>query len=103
MNIISIKPLTLAEVSTYLAGEEGKEKAAGVRDYIKKFGNLSAEKSKEICEELKKLDNVKIKEEYAVKVADMLPIDAESVHKIFHDVSLDENEVNAIIDITKKY
>ena len=64
---------------------------------------ISPDKASELREKLQKLDNVKIKEEYLVKTIDVLPRDAESVQKIFHDVSLEEQEINAILEIVKDY
>ena len=42
--------------------------------------------------ELEGLNNHKIKNEHIVKIIDMLPKDASDIHKIFIDISLDENE-----------
>jgi DNA-directed RNA polymerase subunit F len=98
--IISTKPLSLAEVQELLKETEDKKP---VHEYLKKYTKISASEGKKLQEELKELKNVKIKEEYFIKIIDFLPRDAEEVHKIFHDVSLDEGEVNAILDIVKKY
>lgn len=95
-----MKPLALAEVREY-AGE-GEDKKA-LHDYLKNYCKLSLEKAEALMNDIKALGNVKIKEEYVVKIADFLPKDAEEVHKIFSDVSLDEAEVNAILDVVKKY
>ena len=100
MNVISMKPLSLAEARTYVkVGEEKKP----TEDYFKKFCKISLEDAKKLEEELQKLGNIKIKEDYLIKLADILPRDAESVQKIFHDVSLDEQEIQAILDIVKNY
>ena len=94
------KPLALAEVKDYLKDpEESKEMIS----YLKKFTKLTKEKAHSLMEEIKALNNLKIKEEDVVKVADLVPKDAEDVNKIFSDVSLSEEEVNAILEITKKY
>lgn len=100
MTVIHMKPLSLAEVHELT--EKHEEKKA-VHDYLKKFCKLDIHKAKELTEELKNLNNVKIKEEYLIKVADFLPRDAEEVHKILNDVSLDEQETNAILEIVKNY
>ena len=103
MNVNSIRALSLAEVKQYLSNSEEHEQAKVVGEYIKKFCDLKEEKAKELIEELKKLGNVKLREDYVVKIADLLPRDAEALHKIFHDVSLDEGEVNSILEIVKNY
>ena len=71
--------------------------------YLKKFGKLSEADAKKLSEEIKGLGNLKMKEEYLVKIVDFLPKDAEDLNKIFHDISLDEKEINEILEIVKKY
>ena len=98
--ITNQKPLALAEVKDYLKDpEESKE----MLSYLKKFTKLTKEKALALMEEIRGLNNLKVKEDDIVKVADLVPKDAEDVNKIFSDVSLSEEEVNAILEITKKY
>lgn len=98
--IISLQPVSLAEVEDYLQDVEEKKE---MRDFIKKFTKLSKEDSDKLREELVKLNNHKIKKEYLVKTIDFLPRDLEDIHKIFSDVALDEKEANEILDIVRKY
>lgn len=95
-----MKPLSLAEVNEYV---EKTGESSPVQSYLKQYCVLSAEKAKALAEELRGLNNVKIKEEHIVKVVDFLPRDAEDMHKIFHDVSLDEKEVSALLGIVSAY
>lgn len=98
--IVNQKPLAIAEVKDYLKDpEESKE----MLSYLKRFTKLTKEKALSLMEEIRGLNNLKIKEEEIVKVADLVPKDAEDVNKIFSDVSLSEEEVNVILEITKKY
>ena len=98
--IISTKPLSLAEVEQLLDKNEPHE---SVSNYLKKFSKMEIKKANEMSDELRALSNVKIKEEHIVKAVEFLPKDAEEVHKIFSDVSLDEQEVNSILGIVAKY
>ncbi len=98
--ILSMKPLTLAEVRARIEHAEEKQP---IHDYLKEYCKLSLEKAQELSEAIKAMKSIKIKEEHIVKVVDFLPRDAEEVHKIFSDVSLDESEVNAILDVVKNY
>lgn len=98
--ILSLKPLALSEVPAYIPNlEEKKELAA----YFKQFSKLSPEKAAELKDALQKLNNVKIKEEYVAKIVDVLPRSNEDINKIFHDVSLNEEEINTILGIVKDY
>lgn len=98
--ILDMKPLTMAEVKEQVKDLEEKKE---LQDYLKKFTKLSKEKADALIEELRGLDNIKLKEEYVVKIVDFLPKDAENLNKIFSDISLDEKEINDILDIVKKY
>ena len=98
--ILQRRSLTLAEVKENIP-EANETKV--MHDYLKMFCKLSNDKAQKMIEELQALNNPKMKEEYLVKTVDMLPADAEELHKIFVDVSLSEEESNAILGIVKKY
>lgn len=100
MTIIAMKPVPLASVAKYLPEAEASQP---VKDYLKEFTKLSEDKAVELVEKLEGLKSIKLKEAHFVKIADCLPRDAEDVHKVCNDVSLDEQEVNAILDIVKEY
>jgi len=98
--ILERKPLTIAEVHEHIKKlEEAKE----MKDYIKKFSKLSSVDAIKLIGEIEKLNNLKIKYESIIKIADTLPKESEEVNKIFTDVSLSEEEVNAILQITTRY
>lgn len=98
--ILSMKPLSLAEVRSRIESSEEKHP---LHDYLKAYCKLSLEKARSLEEQIKGLNSIKIKEEHIVKIVDLLPRDAEEIHKIFNDVSLDESEVNAILNVVKDY
>ena len=98
--IISMKPLCLAEVKE-LAGDLSEKPE--LRDYLKEFCQIDKKKSLSLSDAINGLNNPKIKEECAVKIIDLLPRDAESINKIFSDISLDEKEVNDILAVVKEY
>lgn len=99
-NILSMKPVTLAEVKELVEDLDSKPE---LKEYLKEFSKLTKKQSDEIVESLRKMNNAKFKEEYVVKVADLLPKSSESVAKIFNDVSLDEKETNEILALVKEY
>jgi len=100
MTIIESRPLTLAEVSD-LVGNTDREK--DVKTFIKKFTKMPVDKAKAMGEELAKLGLLKLKEEHIVKIVDFMPKDAVDLNKVMADVSLDQGEVNKILDVVKKY
>lgn len=93
-------PLSLSEV-TELSGDSEKEKE--LKKFIKGFVKLKPEKAKELREDLRNLGLLKLKEEHMVKIVDFLPEDASDVNKIISDISLDQDEINKILEIVKKY
>ncbi len=99
--------MSLAEVKEHL--EKQKEEKDGkitiMIDYIKKFSKLKPAECRKMKEELKGLDILKLRERQIVKIMDLLPEDAEDLHKIFvgEDISLDQNEINRILEVVKKY
>ena len=100
MGIIESTPLTLAEVSD-LAGDTDREK--DIKTFIKKFTKMPVDKAKAMREELAGLELLKLKEEHIVKIVDFMPNDATDLNKVMVDVSLDQEEVNKILDVVKKY
>jgi len=100
MGILEQREITLAEVKDLTKDLEDKKQ---ITDYLKRFGKLTKEKVSAITEEIKALNNIKVKDSDIVKICDFLPEDAEDLNKIFIEVSLDEGEVNAILEIIKKH
>lgn len=98
--IHSKQPLTLAEVKEIVDKLEEKQE---MKDYLKKFTKLSKDKALKLREEVAGLNNLKVKEEHLIKLADIVPKDPEEVNKVFSDTGLTEEETNAIVEITKKY
>ncbi len=98
--ILNKKPLMLSEVKEYVTDSE---ESKVMIDYLKSYCKLTKEKGAELHKEITGLNNPKIKEEHVVKIADLLPKDAEDLNKIFMDVILTEEETNTLLAIIKKY
>jgi DNA-directed RNA polymerase subunit F len=100
MTILNKTPATLAEVKVIISKlEERKE----LKDYFKKFTHLKKDKASDLQKEIQALNNIKIKEEDIAKIVDFLPKTQEELNKILTEVSLSEEETNAILAITGKY
>ncbi len=93
-------PISMSEVVN-LVGES--EKAVEVKKFMKNFNLLEFDKVKELKGELKALDLVKLKDEYIIKIVDFVPTDATELNKVIIEVSLNADEVNKILEVTKKY
>jgi DNA-directed RNA polymerase subunit F len=99
--ILERTPLNLNEVQEILEDLPDGGKKEETEVYLKKFLKTKPEQSKKMKEELEKLDLLKLKKEYIVKIIDLLPEDVTSLNKIFTDVSLNEDETNKILEIIK--
>ena len=102
-----VEVLSMAEVketlSKYPQSEDNK-RVKDVLEYIKKFSKAKPEKIKEIKKALNELNLLKLKPKHIAKILDLMPEDIEDVRKIFvgEDVTLDQDEINAILDSIKK-
>jgi DNA-directed RNA polymerase subunit F len=94
------KPLTYGEVVSLIGDGE---KATKVKEFIKEFYKIKPEKAKAMKEELIELKMIKLKEEHIVNIVNFLPSDASDILKIVPDASLEQEEINKILDIVKKY
>jgi DNA-directed RNA polymerase subunit F len=98
--IKQMKPLTLSEVVN-LAGDSETEKE--LKSFIKKYVKLDEKEAKKMREELQKLDLIKLKEENIIKIIDFMPKDASDLMKVLPEASLDQEEINKILEIVSKY
>ncbi|MDH3353188.1 MAG: hypothetical protein OEL87_01955 [Nanoarchaeota archaeon] len=100
MAIKEQKPITMAEV---VASVGDSEKAMDIKKFVKNFDIMDIEKAKKMQEELRALDLIKLKEEHIVKIVDFVPTSASELNKVIIEVSLDQDEINKILDVTGKY
>jgi DNA-directed RNA polymerase subunit F len=98
--ILQKRPITLAEVKEKAINLDEKPE---LKEYLKKFTKVSKDKGDKLIEELRVLNNVKLREESLIKIVDLLPKTSEDLNKVCVDVNLSEEETNAILEITKKY
>jgi len=93
-------PLSLPEV-VELAGSSEKE--MGTKSFVKQFVKSNVKTSKEMRDELEKLDLIKLKDWHIVKIIDFMPQDIADLAKILPGVSLSQDEADKILAIVKKY
>jgi DNA-directed RNA polymerase subunit F len=98
--ILKMTPVHLADVKELAGDLDSKPE---LRDYLKEFSKLDKQKADALLESLKAMGNHKIKEESMIKIVDLLPRDADSLTKIFNELSLDEKEINDILAAVKEY
>lgn len=92
-------PLTLAFVQDAV---QHLEETKPVVLYLKKFNKRSKTEAEKLMADIRALNNLKLREETIVKIVDFCPQDTEDLNKIVLDVSLNEEESNAILALVKK-
>jgi len=94
--ILEKDPLSMAETLEIVKNQE-------IIDFIHHFIKLKPDDAKKLKQELEALSILKISSEHLIKMMDLLPTTAVELNKIFVNESLEENEINKILEITKKY
>lgn len=98
--ILEKKALTLAEV-TNLIGDS--EKAVAMKDFIKKFSKMKLADAEKMKEEIVALDLIQLKEENIVSLVNFVPKDSVELNKVLAGVSLNQEEVDKLLNVTSKY
>ncbi|MCX6748122.1 MAG: hypothetical protein NT076_00810 [Candidatus Pacearchaeota archaeon] len=93
MTILEMTPLSLVEA----------RELAESMDFVKKFEKIKYKEAEKLKNELQELGLSKVKEADVAKIIDLMPQDSSDINKIFVDVSLDEEEINKILEVVKKY
>ena len=99
--ILDRTPINISEVEEIVNNIDDSEKKEKIKLYLKKFLKVDHKQAKNIKNKIEELDSIKIKREHLVKIIDLLPNDASDLNKIFIDVSLNEEEINKILEIVK--
>jgi DNA-directed RNA polymerase subunit F len=93
--------LSIAEVQEYVDGKN--EKSKEILNFIKKFTKLSPKEAKELRKKLEELEIAKMKEEFIIKIIDILPDNSAELNKILQGTGMDENETTKILAAIKQF
>jgi DNA-directed RNA polymerase subunit F len=107
MKIIDTKPIGMPEAKKIMASHE-KEKELSYEqklalEHLNKFTKISYEDSEKFMEELSQV--LRMSPETTVKILDIMPQNPDELRMIFarEKFSLKEDEIQKILEITKKY
>lgn len=95
------KILNMYEAEEILKGLKETDKSNDLLLFIKKNSDINIKTAKKIKEELESLNLMKLKDSDIVKIIEILPENAVELNKIVIEASLDENEINKILDTIK--
>jgi DNA-directed RNA polymerase subunit F len=92
-----------AELTTPRSAEEFTYEFRRALDHVNTFAKLTASESRELVNELKKLE--KMKEEIAIRISDIVPLSKDEVRSIYakERFSLTEAELDEILDIIARF
>ena len=99
--ILDRTPINMNEVNEIVNDIDDSPRKEEIELYLKKFMKTKPNQAKKIKKEIEALDSIKIKRDHIVKIVDLLPADSSDLNKIFTDVSLNEEEINKILEIIK--
>ena len=109
-NIIKETPITMADIKEELEKIKKKSEKINFRaektdEYLHQFTQLSLAKSKELREKIEKLKIPRLKEEYMIKIIDLLPCSSEEVKSILqgYTTTVTNENLKKIAEVIKEF
>ncbi len=99
--IKNTEPINLVEIQDIL--DKTKENEGELLGFVKKFTKLKQTQSKDLRNKIEALDLIKIDEKHINKLIELLPKNKEDINQIFSDVSLNEDEIQKLLDTIKEF
>jgi DNA-directed RNA polymerase subunit F len=107
MKVIESKPVGMPEAKMIMSSREEDSELSYEQklavEHLNKFTKLDSEESKKFIEEISQV--LRMSPETTVKILDLLPQTPDELRMIFarEKFSLKEDEINKILEITRKY
>lgn len=106
--IVSMRPVSLQEVKEILAERKGEKELGYEQEitmkYVERFSKLTKKQTEELVKKLKEIEFLKDREELVYQFVNALPTKIEQV-KLFltKDIEASDDELNKVVELTKKY
>lgn len=107
---LSEEPISMAEIKEIIGRTKKERKQLNFREtktaeYINTFCKINMKEANEMKNAFAALNITRLKERHIIKIMDILPIDIETLKIIFtgEDTTIKTEDLNKIIEITKKY
>jgi DNA-directed RNA polymerase subunit F len=97
--IKNIESISICEAKEYVKNPKDTE----LGEFFKHFSKLDSKEAKELRQKLEGLNMLKLKRDTITKIIEILPQSKAELNKIFNDLTLDENEIKKILDVTKEF
>jgi len=110
ITLLSETPVSLSEVKNTIELNKKEKKELNFREnkvieYANLFCKIKPKESIQLKEEIANLKIARLKERHMIKIIDILPEDVETLKVVFagEELTLKTEDLNKIIEITKKY
>ncbi len=108
--IIKESPISMADLKDELSKSKKKSDkfnfvAEKTEEYLNQFTVLDLKNSRELKEKLTKMNIPRLKEEYMIKIIDLMPSSVEELKSILsgYTVTVTNDNLKKIIDVVKEY
>ncbi|MFA5930717.1 MAG: hypothetical protein WC821_00220 [archaeon] len=106
--VVSMKPVALYEVKEVLKGRKTDKELNYEQDltfkFVEKFGKLTEKQTKDLLEGLSEIAFLKENELLRFEIANLIPTRVEQLQLMLpKGVAPAEDELNAVIELTKKF
>ncbi|MFH1174894.1 MAG: hypothetical protein V1725_07190 [archaeon] len=110
MNVLEEKPLGMSQVKELLKDIKKRDEELTFRgmkteEYLQLFPVLKEKDAEELFAKLKKLNIPRLKDEYILKIIDILPRDANDVKNILtsYNLNISSEHITKIVDLVADF
>ncbi|MCK4521908.1 MAG: hypothetical protein KAU20_05000 [Nanoarchaeota archaeon] len=108
--ILEEKPISMAELKKEMENtkdedEEPNFRVVRTKEYLNQFIVLDVKKAQELREKIEKLKIPRLKEEYIIKILDILPTRIEDLKSILqaYTITITNDNIKRIVETVKPY
>ena len=106
--ILEEKPVSMVELKKEMEKEKKEEpnfRVVRTKEYLSQFVVLDIKKAQELREKIEKLKIPRLKEEYIIKILDILPTRVEDLKSILqaYTITITNDNIKRIVETVKPY
>lgn len=107
--ILEEKPITMTELKEELEKIKKKKelnfRANKTQEYLSQFSKYDYNKAKELIDKINKLNIPRLKEEYIVKIVDILPTTLDDLKALLqgYTVTIKNENMKKIVEVVKQF
>ena len=108
--ILSEQPINMVELKEELEAIKKRDKELGIistktEEYLNQFVSLSSKQAKELEEKLRALNISRLKDEFIIKIIDVMPATIDDLKTLLQGyvVSINQEGMKQIIDVVNEF